>query len=93
MGKVLLKILIFFFFTTASTFGVTPKQNCRSYVEWDNVRHCLLEIDREYQVPVDTKSNHSQTQSEDSSSDEVIIMQSDRDGPPPGLIIEDTPEE
>lgn len=95
MKIVLLKGLIFYFFIITNTFGETQKQNCRSYVEWDNNRHCLLEINREYVVPIDTELNNSQPQPDDFElgSEETILMQSDRDAPPDGLITEDISEE
>jgi hypothetical protein len=93
MKTVLFKILIFYIFTVTNTFGDSEKPNCRSYAEWDNIRHCLLEIDREYPILIENKPNNSQIRTEDLFPNEIITLQSDSDGPPQGLITEDTNEE
>jgi hypothetical protein len=90
MHTVLLRSLILYLLLISSSLGDSIKQECRSYVEWDNIRHCLREVDRKPVIAADNVEDNSAPQREDLPPEDAVVMQSDRDGPPQGLIIDDT---
>lgn len=93
MHIVLLRSFILYLILISSSFGDTTKQDCRSYAEWDNVRHCLLDIDRP-EVTVAAPNEQTQQESEGLPIDNSTIVQlGGPEGPPPGLAVEDIPEQ